>query len=199
MELPYYVNGSSRDCGEGLQAVASRPPYALPRLLDGNVRQAHCHKMFCDSAIRAAWAAGEHGPMQAARADLVRWQMVPADLVAMARLLMGRCRECPDRATAPQLDWLSIGSGCCERFGTEYDSCIASGYAPGASWRRSGQSCAGVHVSAWLFARFSRGSGDAAQLLALGRRRPVRIRPSSVRQMLCGGFPSPINQPRLMA
>jgi hypothetical protein len=114
-------------------AKAFRPvrrarPYGLLPLLDGSATG--YLEMYAHSAIRAAWAAGENGRMQAARADLARWLLLPVDLVAMARFLADyNRRRCPQRSTAQNLDWLSIGSGCCERIGTEYDAFIAARYA----------------------------------------------------------------------
>ena len=86
------------------------------------------------SAIRAPWAAGEHGCVKAARDDLARWRKTPADIAAMARALAdyNNCAW-PTRETSKNLDWLSIGSGCRERFGTEYDAHLAAWSAMSAA------------------------------------------------------------------
>jgi hypothetical protein len=110
-------------------------PYALPPLFGRDAaKNTGDLELFCRSAIRAAWMAGEHSHVKAARDNIARWQLRPVDLAAMARLLVDHYRrEWPDRATAQKLDWLSIGSGCCERFGTEYDAFLAAGSALSAA------------------------------------------------------------------
>jgi hypothetical protein len=105
-------------------------PYALPPLFGRDAaKNTGDLELFCRSAIRAAWMAGEHSRVKAAREDIARWRLTPADIAAVARELAdyntGRAWS-GTRETAQKLDWLSVGSGCCERFGTEYDAHIAA-------------------------------------------------------------------------
>jgi hypothetical protein len=104
-------------------------PYALPQLLDSSTaKSGDSLEIYCRTAIKAAWAASEHGRVKAAREDIAGWRLTPASIAALARTLSdyNRNRSWPARETAKNLDWLSIGSGCCERFGTEYDAHIAA-------------------------------------------------------------------------
>jgi hypothetical protein len=66
--------------------------------------------------------------VKAARADLARWRLTPATIAAIARSLADyNHRAWPQGAEADQkIDWLSIGSGCVERFGTARDAHIAA-------------------------------------------------------------------------
>jgi hypothetical protein len=103
-------------------------PYALPSLFDcGTEKTAKYLEMYCQTAIRAAWAASDHGRVKAARDDIARWHLTPADIATLARALADYNRRAwPARETAKNLDWLSVGSGCCERIGTEYDAHIGA-------------------------------------------------------------------------
>jgi hypothetical protein len=103
--------------------------YALPRLLDSSTAiSGDTLEMYCRSTIRAAWAAGEHGRVKAAREHLARCRLKPADIAAIARSLAdyNYQRKWPSRETAQKLDWLSKGAGCVEQFGTEYDAHLAA-------------------------------------------------------------------------
>jgi hypothetical protein len=66
--------------------------------------------------------------VKAARARLADWHLTPATIAAVACSLSdyNRKRPWPQRETAQKLDWLSIDSGCTERFGTAYESHIAA-------------------------------------------------------------------------
>jgi len=100
-------------------------PYVLPQLLDCPARTAVALETHCQSAIRAAWAAGEHGRVKAAREEIARWQMSPADIAVMACALAdyNRLRPWPHGPAADEkIGWLYSGSGCCERIGTARDA-----------------------------------------------------------------------------
>jgi hypothetical protein len=104
-------------------------PYALPCLFDcGPEKSATYLEVYCQSAIKAAWAAGDHGRVKAARADLARWHLTPGTIAAIARSLSDyNHHPWPQGAEAAQkIEWLSAGSGCTERFGTAYDAHIAA-------------------------------------------------------------------------
>lgn len=66
----------------------ARKPYALPQLLDSSTALSAANlEMYCRSAIRAAWEAGERGAMKAAREEIARCRLTPASIAAMARSL----------------------------------------------------------------------------------------------------------------
>jgi hypothetical protein len=104
-------------------------PYALPCLFDCDTEKSAGNlEIYCQTAIKAAWAAGEHGGVKAARARIASWHLTPGTIAAIARSLSdyNRKRAWPTREAAQKIDWLSIGSGCVERFGTEYDAHLAA-------------------------------------------------------------------------
>jgi hypothetical protein len=107
-------------------------PYAMPPMLACHPdHSAASLEYYCRSAITAAWAAGEHGHVKAAREKIASWRFTPADIAATARLLadFNYKSEGPpfgeDRATQ-KVEWLSTGFGCVERFGTVRDAHIAT-------------------------------------------------------------------------
>jgi hypothetical protein len=111
---------------------AGLPPYALPRLFDSSTAKSGDYlEMYCRSAILAAWRAGAHGNVKAARDNIARCGLTLADIAAMARSLADyNNRPWPEGAVAAQkIDWLSIGAGCVERFGTTSDAQRAAGWA----------------------------------------------------------------------
>ena len=66
--------------------VVHRFAYALPRLFDsGTEKSGASLEMYCRSAIRAAWEAGERGRVKAAREEIARCRLAPADIAAIAR------------------------------------------------------------------------------------------------------------------
>ena len=105
-------------------------PYALPCLFDcGPEKSALSLEIYCQTAIKAAWAAGEHGRVKAARLSLAGWHLIPADIAAIARSLSDYNRTRPwsrEGEGEQKLEWLSTGSGCTKRFGTVYKSHIAA-------------------------------------------------------------------------
>jgi hypothetical protein len=104
--------------------------YALPHLFGCTMERTDTYlEMYCQTAIKAAWAASDHGRVKAACDDIARWHLTPADIAALARALADYNRNRPwmgTRETSKNLDWLSIGSGCCERIWTEYDAHLAA-------------------------------------------------------------------------
>jgi hypothetical protein len=108
----------------------ARKPYALPQLLDSSTALSAANlEMYCRSAIRAAWEAGERGAMKAAREEIARCRLTPASIAAMARSLAdyNDHRKWPEGEEATRkIDWLSIGAGCVERFGTARDAHLAA-------------------------------------------------------------------------
>ena len=108
--------------------VVHRFAYALPRLFDsGTEKSGASLEMYCRSAIRAAWEAGERGRVKAAREEIARCRLAPADIAAIARSLADYTRAWPqDEEAAQKIDWLSIGAGCVERFGTARDAHLAA-------------------------------------------------------------------------
>jgi hypothetical protein len=106
-----------------------RRSYALPRLFDSSTaKTGDTLEMYCRSAIRAAWEAGERGRVKAARDEIARCRLTPADIAAMARSLAdyNRNGDWPQAEDAQKIDWLSIGAGCVERFGTARDAHLAA-------------------------------------------------------------------------
>jgi hypothetical protein len=112
-----------------------RRSYVLPRLFDSSTAKTGDNlEMYCRSAIRAAWEARAWGKakkaageVKAARVEIARWRLTPATIAAMARCLADyNARTWPTCEAAQKLDWLSIGAGCVERFGTEYDAHLAA-------------------------------------------------------------------------
>jgi hypothetical protein len=105
-------------------------PYALPCLFGcGPEKSALSLEIYCKSAIKAAWAAGDHGRAKAARASISDSHLTPADIAAIARSLSDYNRTRPwsqEGEGAQKLEWLSTGSGCTKRFGTVYESHIAA-------------------------------------------------------------------------
>jgi hypothetical protein len=106
-------------------------PYALPCLFDcGPEKSALSLEIYCQSAIKAAWAAGDHGRMKAARERLADSHLTPATIAAIARALSDYNRKVPWPAHGSNADrkieWLSTGSGCTKRFGTVYESHLAA-------------------------------------------------------------------------
>jgi hypothetical protein len=100
-------------------------PYALPRLFDSSTATSGANlEMYCRSTIRAAWEAGEHGNVKAAREHIARCRMTLADIAAMARALADYNNG--PWGASPKVDWLSVGAGCVERFGTERDAHLAA-------------------------------------------------------------------------
>jgi hypothetical protein len=66
---------------------------------------------------------------RAAREENASWRFTPTDIAAVARLLAdyNYKRAWPQGAEADQkIEWLSIGHGCVERFGTVRDAHIAA-------------------------------------------------------------------------
>jgi hypothetical protein len=106
----------------------ARRPYALPRLFDCSTEKSAANlEVYCQSAIKAAWRAGERGNVKAAREDIARWELTPATIAAIARSLADYTRAWPQGEEAAQkIDWLSIGAGCVERFGTARDAHLAA-------------------------------------------------------------------------
>jgi hypothetical protein len=104
--------------------------YALPRLLACHAEKSASNlELYCRIAIEAAWKAGERGTVKAAREEIARWRFTPVDIAALARMLAdyNYKRGWPQGAEAAQkIEWLSIGSGCCERHGTVYDAHLAA-------------------------------------------------------------------------
>jgi hypothetical protein len=106
-------------------------PYALPCLFDcGSEKSAGSIEIYCQTAIKAAWAAGEHGRVKAARESLAASHLIPVDIAAIARSLSDYNRKVPWPARGSDADrkieWLRTGSGCTKRFGTAYESHIAA-------------------------------------------------------------------------
>jgi hypothetical protein len=106
-------------------------PYALPCLFDcGPEKSTLSLEIYCQSAIKAAWAAGEHGRVKAARARIAASHLTPATIAAIARSLSDYNRKVPWPARGSDADrkieWLSTGSGCTRQFGTAYESHIAA-------------------------------------------------------------------------
>jgi hypothetical protein len=105
-------------------------PYALPQLLACHAeKSASDLELYCRLAIGAAWKAGGRGTVKAAREEIARWRFTPATIAAIARLLAdyNYNRAWPQGAEATQkIEWLSIGSGCVERFGTARDAHLAA-------------------------------------------------------------------------
>jgi hypothetical protein len=105
-------------------------PYALPLLLACHAeKSADSLEIYCRLAIGAAWKAGEHGRVKAAREEIATWRFTPASIAAVALLLAdyNYTRAWPQGAEkAQKIEWLSIGSGCVERFGTAYDAHLAA-------------------------------------------------------------------------
>jgi hypothetical protein len=66
--------------------------------------------------------------VKAAREKIAQCRLTLADIAAMARALSdyNNNRGWPRRETAQKLDWLSIGAGCVERFGTARDAHLAA-------------------------------------------------------------------------
>jgi hypothetical protein len=116
--------------GRKIRQWFQRHPYAPPRLLDSSTAKSAADlEIHCRSAIRAAWAGGEHGRVKAAREDIARWQLTPANIAVMARALAdyNHLRPWPEGDAADEkIEWLYHGSGCCERRGTARDSHIAA-------------------------------------------------------------------------
>jgi hypothetical protein len=105
-------------------------PYALPLLLACHAEKSAANlEIYCRLAIGAAWKAGEHGRVKAAREEIASWRFTPADIAAVARLLAdyNYTRAWPQGAEkAQKIEWLSIGHGCVEKFGTAYDAHLAA-------------------------------------------------------------------------
>lgn len=101
-------------------------PYALPRLFACHVEKSAANlEIYCRLAIGAAWKAGEHGRVKAAREEIASWRFTPANIAAIARMLAdyNYTRPWPQGdAAAQKIEWLSIGHGCVERFGTASDA-----------------------------------------------------------------------------
>jgi hypothetical protein len=114
--------------------IVKRPkparPYALPRLLACHAEKSTTNlEIYCRLAIGAAWKAGERGSTKAAREEIASWRFTPADIAAVARMLAdyNYTRAWPIDAEGDQkIEWLSIGHGCVERFGTARDAHIAA-------------------------------------------------------------------------
>ena len=112
------------------KAVQWGRPYALPPLFGCSTEKSTTNlEIYCRLAIGAAWKAGEHGKVKAAREEIASWRFTPADIAAVARMLAdyNYNRPWPQGAAADQkIEWLSIGHGCVERFGTARDAHIGA-------------------------------------------------------------------------
>jgi hypothetical protein len=66
--------------------------------------------------------------VKAARDEIARCRLTPADIAALARSLAdyNRNGDWPHAADAQKVEWLSIGAGCVERFGTGRDAHLAA-------------------------------------------------------------------------
>jgi hypothetical protein len=106
--------------------------YALPSLLVGCAEKSAADlETYCRLAIAAAWKADNWphgGGTKAAREEIARWHFTPADIAAVAHLLADyNYRPWPHGEAADQkIEWLSVGFGCCERFGTARDAHLAA-------------------------------------------------------------------------
>jgi hypothetical protein len=113
---------------ETLYRWYERNPYLLPRLLDGStVERGALLELNCQGAVRAAWAAGEHGRVKAARAYIAHRQLSPASIAAMARSLADyNHRWLQGGAADGKVEWLYVGNGCCQRNGTAHEAHVAA-------------------------------------------------------------------------
>jgi hypothetical protein len=123
------VKGKTRAKPRKIVQCGGRP-YALPRLFNCSTERSAANlEIYCRLAIGAAWKAGDRGCTRAAREEIASWRFTPTDIAAVARLLAdyNYKRAWPQGAEADQkIEWLSIGHGCVERFGTVRDAHIAA-------------------------------------------------------------------------
>jgi hypothetical protein len=114
---------------ETLYRWYERHPYLPPRLLDGStIKRGDLPELNCQGAVRAAWAAGEHGRVKAARAYIAHRQLPPASIAAIARSLADYNRRSwlQGDAADEKAEWLYVGNGCCQRNGTSHEAHVAA-------------------------------------------------------------------------
>ncbi|MPZ34883.1 MAG: hypothetical protein GEV13_28525 [Rhodospirillales bacterium] len=113
----------------------TRRPYMFPLLLAGEQPAVRGLEDTCHNAIHAAWRCGkpfhEGASIKAARMDLARWRLTPADLVAVVQALVAyNQRPWPvsdDEKNAP-IRWMWYENLPLDhpRRGTYYDARIAA-------------------------------------------------------------------------
>jgi hypothetical protein len=108
--------------------VWERHPYLPPRMLDSStVTRPDLLELHCQGVARAAWAAGEHGNVKAARSAISRGQHSPATIASIAHSLAEYHRRTwSERRSGEKIEWLYDGDGACRRYGTGQDATRAA-------------------------------------------------------------------------
>ncbi|TAJ82894.1 hypothetical protein [Reyranella sp.] len=130
----YLKEKQARDARRKEMARVPSVPYRMPSLLSADWAARNITplrlRFLLEGVINVVWRLGPDASSaseaKAARDYLARWQLLPAEINALARQIRDFKSEAEAQDVSAKCDWLQAGSGVCARQGTVGEAYLAA-------------------------------------------------------------------------